>query len=507
MDRRMIHLCYLMLFVSRCLAAPVSENFAVQAGSPVSVQRGLTATLPCWLVPSQSAEDMEVRWYRDGHFDTPAMLYKSRKLDHGSQDPSYAGRVLFGSRGLTSDGLKTGDVSLNLADVAVEDAGNYTCFVSSDKVFDSSSVSLHVTVTGRPPLMSTVWEDGDMVNVSCESEGWYPRPELRWTGRTTDLPADSLVYSNDPAGLFSVHSWLRAAGSSEVSCSVGLSSKEAKVARLRLGSPQEESGSSSAGWVAFGILLVALAIAAVAAVLYFKNRAQSKPGGDQTDGLKITNSSEENKPLLPKEMVPPTALSVATKCHVNVELEKTENPYIKIAGSKIIRDAGVREFPDGDAVTCLTAARGTPRFSSGRHYWEVSMSKDNAGVKKSWWIGVTNNTQVLQNLSFSPNTSNGFWFLSSSPNRGETVQCNTEPEVSFHVQSRPKTVGVYLDYDQGELSFYNVEDKSLIGSVATKFTGEVFPLFNPGKGDPAPMEILQKAEQDQANDNRNSSVQ
>uniref|UniRef100_A0A3Q2ZXT0 Ig-like domain-containing protein n=1 Tax=Kryptolebias marmoratus TaxID=37003 RepID=A0A3Q2ZXT0_KRYMA len=445
------------------LPAAFSENFAVQAGSPVSVQRGLTATLPCWLVPSQSAEDMEVRWYRDGHFDTPAMLYKSRKLDHGSQDPSYAGRVLFGSRGLTSDGLKTGDVSLNLADVAVEDAGNYTCFVSSDKVFDSSSVSLHVT--GE-------WDESGII---CESEGWYPRPELRWTGRTTDLPADSLVYSNDPAGLFSVHSWLRAAGSSEVSCSVGLSSKEAKVARLRLGSPQEGNRVSFVRWKNENKKQ------RDAAVLAFHLRVGfflGWMGGFRDTSRGVSYSSCSCCALLQKQRF-------FLSSTVNVELEKTENPYIKIAGSKIIRDAGVREFPDGDAVTCLTAARGTPRFSSGRHYWEVSMSKDNAGVKKSWWIGVTNNTQVLQNLSFSPNTSNGFWFLSSSPNRGETVQCNTEPEVSFHVQSRPKTVGVYLDYDQGELSFYNVEDKSLIGSVATKFTGEVFPLFNPGKGDPS----------------------
>ncbi len=51
---------------------------------------------------------------------------------------------------------------------------------------------------------------------------------------------------------------------------------------------------------------------------------------------------------------------------------------------------------------------------------------------------------------------------------------------------------MYLNYDSGELSFYDVEHKSLIGSFSAKFTGEVFPFFNPGKGDKTPMVIIQK---------------
>lgn len=124
----------------------VSEDFAVLTGSPVSVQRGLMATLPCWLAPSQSAEDLEVRWYRGSdQYDTPVMLYKSKRLDHESQKASYAGRVNFGFKDPTSGGLRAGDVSLKLMNVTMEDAGNYTCLVSSFHEFESSSVSLRVT--------------------------------------------------------------------------------------------------------------------------------------------------------------------------------------------------------------------------------------------------------------------------------------------------------------------------------------------------------------------------
>lgn len=161
-------------------------------------------------------------------------------------------------------------------------------------------------------------------------------------------------------------------------------------------------------------------------------------------------------------------------------------------------------FPDGECVTCLTAIKGSPGFSSGKHYWEVSLGNANVGLKQSWWLGVTSATNLSQNTDVPPTTSNGFWFLSSSRDKADSFQFNTEPNVFLPVLSRPQTVGVYLDYDSGVLSFYNVEAKSVIGYFKAKFTGEVFPFFNPGKLDAAPMEILHKPDQDAHGDLVNS---
>ncbi|XP_045920249.1 butyrophilin subfamily 2 member A2-like isoform X2 [Micropterus dolomieu] len=490
-----------------CSAAPVSGSLVVLVQSPVTVHHGHKTTLPCWLNPPQSAEGFEVRWYRHNNFDFPAMLYRAKKFDDTSQEASYKGRVSFGLKDAASGGRKEGDVSLQLVNATLEDAGDYVCYVSSDQGYDSESVSLIVTERGAPPLLSAVWKEDNVMNVSCESGGWYPEPILSWSDQKQVLDTKNLNYRKESSGLVSVHSWLLVASSSEVYCSVGLSGEEMKEAGVRLENPPQpgEQGSSAAGWVAFTLAMLVLA---VLGVLYFiKRRKKANSRNDHPDGKKskseTDHAGELQKPLLEEVILSPD-LSTARKYYVNVTLDKKENQYLKIKNN-ILRDAylGGADFPDGQKVTCLTAIKGTPGFSSGQHYWEVSMGRPSTVFKQSWWVGVTSATVFPLDADMSPTPSNGFWFLSSSPDRADRFQFNTEPNVFLPVHFRLQTVGVYLDYDGGELSFYNVEDKSLIGSLTAKFTREVFPLFNPGKGDKAAMEIIQRTEQAQCSDTGN----
>ncbi|XP_078137958.1 butyrophilin subfamily 1 member A1-like [Centroberyx gerrardi] len=468
------------LCASMCFAA--SENFIVSVpGAPVSARRGRTATLPCWLTPPKSAEGLEVRWYRGDLFDTPVL----RQLTDGTQQAEYVGRVSFGLRDAKSEGLKAGDVTLELVNVTLEDAGEYTCYVSSDQGYDKASVSLNVTETGSSPLLSAVWREDGQVNVSCESEGWHPKPGLRWSDHKRPLAPESLVYGSDPGGLVSVHSWLLVSGPSKVSCSVGLSEEDVREARVRLESLPE---SSMAGWVAFIVTLIALAAVAVLGAMYFKNRGSRSKSDPETGNDDSEGKEDHTVTLTTVSFI----LSISIKIHnLNVTLDKTENPHLKTIGGKLVREEEVAGgFPDGDKVTLLTSIKGTPGFSSGQHYWEVLLGKENVSLKKSWWVGVTNATVNLQELKIPPTPSNGFWFLSS--NTADRFQLNAEPAILLPIHSRPKTLGVHLNYDSGELSFYNVEEKRHIVTLAARFTGEVFPFFNPGKGDLSPMEILHR---------------
>ncbi|KAM6894525.1 butyrophilin subfamily 2 member A2-like isoform 2-T2 [Lycodopsis pacificus] len=503
MGALMMHMCLVAaLGAPLCGAAPGSLEVLIR--TPVRVQRGQTTTLPCWLNPPQSADGLEVSWYR-GHYDVNVMHYREKKFENASQQASYVGRVSFGLKDAASVGLTAGDVSLKLEKATVEDAGDYTCYVSSEHGYDIASVRLIVTEMGTPPLLSPVWKEDNTVNMSCESEGWYPEPNLSWSDQKQVLQPKSLKYSKDSSGLQSVHSWLLVSSSTEVSCSVGISDEQPKEARVRLeNSPQTESGCSAAGWVLFALLLTAMLV--LLGVLYYRRREILKMFRVSEKKAKSNDDrAEENHTLLPKEsdVIQSTIPSAASKCYVNVTLE-TKNRYLTIRGRKL-RDAK-GPFPDGQKVTCITAIKGACGFSSGQHYWEVSLgtTDPNVGLKKSWWVGVTSATDIPEKLDFSPTTSNGFWFLSSNPDKTDSFQFSTEPNVSLPVYSRPQTVGVFLNYDGGELSFYNVEDKRLIGSLTATFTGDIFPFFNPGKGDTAAMEILQREEPGQSIDMGNS---
>ncbi|KAL0189817.1 hypothetical protein M9458_016916 [Cirrhinus mrigala] len=78
----------------------------------------------------------------------------------------------------------------------------------------------------------------------------------------------------------------------------------------------------------------------------------------------------------------------------------------------------------------------------------------------------------------------------NSIKRPDGFHINSHPIVTFSLTPRPERLGVLLDYDGGQLSFYNVKESKHLLTISTRFSGSVVPLFNPGVGDQSSLTIL-----------------
>nr|XP_020496695.1 E3 ubiquitin-protein ligase TRIM39-like [Labrus bergylta] len=124
-----------------------------------------------------------------------------------------------------------------------------------------------------------------------------------------------------------------------------------------------------------------------------------------------------------------------------------------------------------DVWSCVTAKEG---FGTGRHYWEVFV-----GESKDWKLGVVSESAQRKGL-FDMSPTNGYYAIWWS---GSQMRALTPPPLT-KVKSPPKLrqVGVFLDVEEGQVSFYNVKSGSEIYSFSgpSEFTERMFPLLGTG---------------------------
>ncbi|CAL8241329.1 unnamed protein product [Merluccius merluccius] len=129
-------------------------------------------------------------------------------------------------------------------------------------------------------------------------------------------------------------------------------------------------------------------------------------------------------------------------------------------------------LPDGparfDRVVCVL---GREAFSSGRHYWEVEV-----GGKSDWDLGVASESSNRKGkIEVTP--SNGYWFLSLR----DRNKCafRSEPCTDVQLTQTPHKIGVFVDYEKGQVSFYNVSAKVHIYTFTDTFSENLLPFFSP----------------------------
>ncbi|XP_060745389.1 E3 ubiquitin-protein ligase TRIM39-like [Tachysurus vachellii] len=173
---------------------------------------------------------------------------------------------------------------------------------------------------------------------------------------------------------------------------------------------------------------------------------------------------------------------------VSTELKRIQQYAVDVtldpdtAHPELILSADGKQVTDGDKRQNLpdTPQRfnrcicvlGKQSFSSGRFYYEVQVRG-----KTDWSLGVVREN-INRKRKITPTPQNGFWTVILR-NENQYKAC-AGPSVRLRLRE-VEVVGVFVDYEEGLVSFYDVKSRSHIYSFAGQtFTEELYPYFSPG---------------------------
>ncbi|XP_053194317.1 E3 ubiquitin-protein ligase TRIM21-like [Scomber japonicus] len=131
-----------------------------------------------------------------------------------------------------------------------------------------------------------------------------------------------------------------------------------------------------------------------------------------------------------------------------------------------------KNLPDNPKRFLSFSLLGKQSLSSGRFYFEVQVKE-----KTDWVLGVARESIDRKgDITLSP--EDGYWTIWLR--NGNEYEALDDPSVDLSLESRPQKVGVFVDYEEGLVSFYDVDAAALIYSfTGCSFTGKLYPYFSP----------------------------
>ncbi|XP_070093722.1 E3 ubiquitin-protein ligase TRIM69 isoform X4 [Equus przewalskii] len=136
-----------------------------------------------------------------------------------------------------------------------------------------------------------------------------------------------------------------------------------------------------------------------------------------------------------------------------------------------------------DSSVAVLSSKG---FTSGKWYWEVEVAK-----KTKWTVGVVRES-IIRKGSCPLTPEQGFWLLRL---RNETdLKALDLPSCNVKLINNLDKVGIYLDYEGGQVSFYNAKTMTHIYTFSSTFMEKLYPYFcpclNDGGENKEPLHIL-----------------
>ncbi|KTG06153.1 hypothetical protein cypCar_00013225 [Cyprinus carpio] len=395
----------------------------VGPAEPLFTFPGEDVILPCSIKPNTSAVNMRVEWFRLDLQDSTVYLYENGENKIMTQDQYFRGRTA-----LFQEELQNGNASLKLSSVQVSDEGVYKCFIESNSWYDDITVSVDVGAVGTPPLIIVEeFDHSGGLRLLCECEGWNPKPELQWL----DSKGENLASDTEETH------------------------KDAKGYKVKRRITVHDSETK------------------------YQCRVKLRHHMVQTDiivsskyelGFSFSNFQVRYLRRIQKEF------TKRRKYAADVTLDPdTAHKYLILSedGKQVRRGEKKQNVPDNpERFDKCGNVLGKQEFSSGRFYFEVQVKG-----KTDWDIGVARKSITRKGkIILSP--QNGYWTVRLR--NGNQYSACAGPTVSLSLKVKPQKVGVFVDYEEGLISFYDVESRSHIYSFSDQwFTEDLYPILNP----------------------------
>ncbi|XP_029112265.1 butyrophilin subfamily 1 member A1-like [Scleropages formosus] len=455
-------LCLILLLLQQTTVSTLESFEVLGPADPVVAVAGEDVVLPCYLKPNISAVDLSVEWFRVQTKDPLVHLYRDHEDRNEKQIPSYRRRT-----SLFPEELRNGNTSLKVKNLRGSDNGEYKCLVQSGKFYDDSSIEVLIKAVGTQPVISIEGYKEGGISLVCESKGWYPQPQVLWMdSEGHSLPAGHTETHTDSMDLFILRRRVivQETEINRFTCRV-LQEDLNEIKETMTEIPGEMFHRAHPWKVTFAVIFSLAAISLKLCPV----RIDTK----DTDKSRLTAVSDSMCLIF---ISLSTELLKAQRYAVDVTLDPdTAHPKLVLSEDrKQVRYGDTwQDLPDNpERFKRRIGVLGKEGFSSGKHYWEVQV-----GDKTDWTLGVVRES-INRKGDFELNPSGGLWALRLGSGKYRAL---TDPRVSLHLSVKPQKVGMYVDYEEGQVSFYSVQTRSHIYTfTGYKFTEKLYPYFSPG---------------------------
>ncbi|XP_077874770.1 butyrophilin subfamily 1 member A1 [Ictidomys tridecemlineatus] len=504
---------------SQHFLSPISvftEQFQVIGPEhPIVAVLSEDAILPCALFPAMNAENMELGWFRTT-LSKAVFIYWNQQEQTEEQMAEYRGRT-----SLVKDFLSEGQASVHIHKVQVSDNGMYTCYFRHGGFYEEADLEVKVAGMGSDPQVHIEGPEEDGVRVVCKASGWFPKPQVQWRDlRGNKFPALSEAHTQDTEELFSVEATLVVRDSSvgNVTCSV-LNPVLGQEKAMTIYIPEPFFPQASPWKPAFAVVLTMLGLLLLGACYFIrKEHSRSRQEKEHLRRLKEEEQQAKEEALkaidqrkeaylsgtdmwdpIPGKLVEArtlvrglsltlAAISFLVLGNLGVMVTHAWRKALLYAVLCGDSDAGITNGIAVAEVMVTTlmhllwkdgyvygvekcSVLGHEGITSGRWYWEVEIEND---LHSKWTLGVCRK-DVTRKYNYLESSQRGFWVMQKV---NKSYFALTDPETFLSPRQDPCRVGVFLDYSEGDVSFYNMIDGSHIFSFPpASFSGALFPYF------------------------------